>query len=472
MPDLRSIANAEKRLLAGREYIGIQRIEGPLIFVENTHPVGYRELVECVDAEGNLRVGMVLDTSDTVVVAQLFEGTAGLTMPNTRIRFRGRPLQIPVSDQMLGRIFNGLGMPIDGGPQPPGDDEVNINGKPINPTAREYPKDFIQTGMSAIDGMNTLIRGQKLPIFSGNGLPHNELAAQIARQAKIRGEATDFAVVFAAMGVKHDVAQFFIDQFEATGTQEHVALFLSLADDPSIERLITPRTALSLAEHLAFTKGMHVLVILTDMSNYCESLREISTIRGEIPSRKGYPGYLYSDLAELYERSGMIKGFKGSITQLPILTMPNDDISHPIPDLTGYITEGQIVFEREMNGRGIYPPVAGLPSLSRLMKDGIGEGLTREDHPNLASQLFAAFSYVKDVRNLASVIGEEELTPLDNQFLEFGESLERDFVSQKPEEDRTIEQTLDLGWKALSLLPSDELHRVTQEELEQFYGRT
>jgi V/A-type H+/Na+-transporting ATPase subunit B len=472
MPDLRSIADAEKRLLAGREYVGVQRIEGPLIFIRNTHPVGYRELVECVDAEGNLRMGMVLDTSDTVVVAQIFEGTSGLTMPGTRVRFRGRPLRLPVSEHMLGRIFNGLGIPIDDGPQPPGDDEADINGRPINPTAREYPKDFIQTGVSAIDGMNTLIRGQKLPIFSGNGLPHNELAAQIARQAKIHGESGDFAVVFAAMGVKHDVARFFIDSFEATGTQEHVALFLSLADDPSIERLITPRTALTLAEHLAFDKDMHVLVILTDMSNYCESLREISTIRGEIPSRKGYPGYLYSDLAELYERSGMLKGFKGSITQLPILTMPNDDISHPIPDLTGYITEGQIVFEREMFGRGIYPPVAGLPSLSRLMKDGIGEGLTREDHPHLASQLFAAYSYVKDVRNLASVIGEEELTPLDNQYLEFGESLERDFVSQRKDEERTIEQTLDLGWKSLNLLPAEELHRVTQEELEKYYGRT
>lgn len=472
MPDLRSVADAEKRLLAGREYVGVQRIEGPLIFIRNTHAVGYRELVECIDAEGNLRMGMVLDTSDTVVVAQIFEGTSGLTMPGTRVRFRGRPLRLPVSEHMLGRIFNGLGIPIDDGPQPPGDDEADINGRPINPTAREYPKDFIQTGVSAIDGMNTLIRGQKLPIFSGNGLPHNELAAQIARQAKIHGESGDFAVVFAAMGVKHDVARFFIDSFEATGTQEHVALFLSLADDPSIERLITPRTALTLAEHLAFEKDMHVLVILTDMSNYCESLREISTIRGEIPSRKGYPGYLYSDLAELYERSGMLKGFKGSITQLPILTMPNDDISHPIPDLTGYITEGQIVFEREMFGRGIYPPVAGLPSLSRLMKDGIGEGLTREDHPHLASQLFAAYSYVKDVRNLASVIGEEELTPLDNQYLEFGESLERDFVSQRKDEDRTIEQTLDLGWKSLNLLPAEELHRVTQEELEKYYGRT
>ena len=319
--------------------------------------------------------------------------------------------------------------------------------------------------------MNTLIRGQKLPIFSGNGLPHNELAAQITRQAKIRGEESNFVIVFAAMGVKHDVARYFIQSFEESGVLENVALFLSLADDPSIERLLTPRSALTLAEYLAYTKGLHVLVIMTDMSNYCESLREISTIRGEIPSRKGYPGYLYSDLAEIYERSGMLKGFPGSITQMPILTMPNDDISHPIPDLTGYITEGQIVFEREMHGRNIYPPVAGLPSLSRLMKDGIGKGMTREDHPHLASQIFAAYSYVKDVRNLASVIGEEELTPLDHQFLEFGESFERKFVAQKLDEDTTIEETLDLGWEALSLLPVEELHRVTEEELEKYYGR-
>jgi V/A-type H+-transporting ATPase subunit B len=392
-------------------------------------------------------------------------------MPETRIRFRGEPLKLGVSEKMLGRVFNGLGHPIDNGPMPVSEADLDINGMAINPTAREYPRDFIQTGISVIDGMNTLIRGQKLPIFSGNGLPHNELAAQIARQAKIKGGKTNFAVVFAAMGVKHDVARFFIKSFEETGVLDNVALFLSLADDPSIERTITPRTALTLAEHLAFNKNMHVLVIMTDMANYCESLREISTIRGEIPSRKGYPGYLYSDLAELYERSGMIKGFPGSITQLPILTMPNDDISHPIPDLTGYITEGQIVFEREMYSRNIYPPVAGLPSLSRLMKDGIGEGMTREDHPHLASQLFAAYSYVKDVRNLASVIGEEELTPLDHQYMEFGEAFERRFVSQKMNEDRSIEETLDKGWECLSLLPQEELHRVTEEEIEKYYGR-
>ena len=471
MSDSWNLPDTQKKLLAGREYIGVDRIDGPLVFIKNTHAVGYRDLVECVDSEGHIRLGMVLDTSDSMVVAQIFEGTGGLTLPDTRIRFKGEPLKIGVTEKMLGRIFNGLGLPVDGGPPPVSEAELDVNGQPINPTAREYPRDFIQTGISVIDGMNTLIRGQKLPIFSGNGLPHNELAAQITRQAKIRGEESNFVIVFAAMGVKHDVARYFIQSFEESGVLENVALFLSLADDPSIERLLTPRSALTLAEYLAYTRGLHVLVIMTDMSNYCESLREISTIRGEIPSRKGYPGYLYSDLAEIYERSGMLKGYPGSITQMPILTMPNDDISHPIPDLTGYITEGQIVFEREMHGRSIYPPVAGLPSLSRLMKDGIGEGMTRDDHPHLASQIFAAYSYVKDVRNLASVIGEEELTPLDHQYLEFGEYFERKFVAQKLDEDRTIEETLDLGWEALSLLPVEELHRVTEEELEKYYGR-
>jgi V/A-type H+-transporting ATPase subunit B len=460
----------DKELLSGREYIGVEKIDGPILFVRNTHPVGYHELAECIDNGGNIRLGIVLETSTDMVVVQVFKGTSGLNLPGTRVRFSGQPLSIPVSKRMLGRIFNGLGEPIDGGPQPKGDIELNVNGMPINPTAREYPRDFIQTGISVIDGMNTIIRGQKLPIFSGNGLPHNELAAQIARQAKIKGERANFACVFAAMGVKHDVARYFIRSFEESGVLENVALFLSLADDPSIERLITPRTALTLAEYLSFHEEMHVLVIMTDMTNYCESLREISTIRGEIPSRKGYPGYLYSDLAEVYERSGMLKDLQGSITLMPILTMPNDDISHPVPDLTGYITEGQIVFEREMYNRGIYPPVAGLPSLSRLMKDGIGEGMTREDHPHLASQLFAAYSYVRDVRNLASVIGEEELTPLDHNYLEFGEEFERKFVSQRVDENRDIENTLTIGWDVLRLLPAEELHRLTEEEIQKYYG--
>lgn len=471
MSDLNRLYTQDKTLLAGREYIGIDQIDGPIVMVRKTHPVGYRELVECIDAKGRVRLGIVLDTSKDVVAVQVFEGTSGMTLPETRVRFKGRPLTIEVTENMLGRVFNGLGVPIDGGPVPLGRHERDVNGLPINPTEREYPRDFIQTGISAIDGINTLIRGQKLPIFSGNGLTHNQLAAQIARQAKIRGAETDFAVVFAAMGVKHDVAQFFISSFEESGVLENVALFLSLADDPSIERILTPRTALTLAEHLAYDCDKHVLFIMTDMANYCESLREISTLRGEIPSRKGYPGYLYSDLAELYERSGMIKGRRGSITQLPILTMPNDDISHPIPDLTGYITEGQIVFDRELHSRGLYPPVAGLPSLSRLMKDGIGEGMTRSDHPHLASQLFASYSYVQDVRNLASVIGEEELTTFDKQFMEFGQEFEQKFINQRPDEDRTIEETLDIGWKCLSILPPEELTRLTEEEIDTYYGR-
>ena len=471
MGDLTALHEQEKELMAGKEYKGLSRVDGPLVFLKKTHNVGYRELVELSDRQGKQRLGMVLDTSDEVVVVQVFEGTTGLTMPDTRVRFKGEPLTLPVTEGMLGRVFNGLGQPLDGGPEPIGDKFLDVNGMPVNPVARQYPRDFIQTGISVIDGMNTLIRGQKLPIFSGNGLPHNELAAQITRQARIRGNKTNFAVVFAAMGVKNDIARFFTDSFERSGVLDRVALFLSLADDPSIERTITPRTALTLAEHLAYDCGMHVLVIMTDMANYCESLREISTLRGEIPSRKGYPGYLYSDLAELYERSGMIKGVEGSITQLPILTMPNDDISHPIPDLTGYITEGQIVFEREMYSRGIYPPVAGLPSLSRLMKDGIGEGMTRVDHPHLASQLFASYSYVKDVRNLASVIGEEELTELDHLYMQFGEAFEQKFVAQRQDENRTIEETLDLAWEVLSILPVEELTRVSEDELAEYYGR-
>ena len=410
--DNSKVATAQSALMAGREYIGLKGIDGPLVFVEKTHPVGYRELVECVDSAGAVRLGLVLDTSDDAVCVQIFEGTTGLTLPDSRVRFRGKPLTIGVGPDMLGRVFNGLGKPTDGGPQPRAEEELDVNGRPINPTAREYPRDFIQTGISVIDGMNTLIRGQKLPIFSGNGLPHNDLAAQIARQAKIRGSSTEFAVVFAAMGVKHDVARFFVRSFEETGALENVALFLSLADDPSIVRLITPRSALTLAEHLAYNRNMHVLVIMTDMSNYCESLREISTIRGEIPSRKGYPGYLYSDLAEIYERSGMIKGKVGSITQLPILTMPNDDISHPVPDLTGYITEGQIYLARDLHNKGVYPPINPGPSLSRLMNNGIGEGKTRKDHKNVSDQLQAAYANGLDLRRLVAITGADALAKI------------------------------------------------------------
>ncbi|MFA6844581.1 MAG: V-type ATP synthase subunit B [Sphaerochaetaceae bacterium] len=465
------LAQADRKLLSGREYRGASRIDGPLVYMRNTHPVGYGELVEVTYTDGTRRAGQVLDTSDDAVVVQVFEGTDGLDLPDTGMRFMGEPLTLGVSEQMLGRVMNGLGRSRDGAAIPHSNNERDVNGEPINPTAREYPSDFIQTGISVIDGMTTLIQGQKLPIFSGNGLNHNQLAAQIARQAKVRGSSGDFCIVFAAMGVKYDVARFFIDSFEQSGVLDNVALFLSLADDPSIERTITPKTALTLAEYLAFDKGKQVLVIMTDMTNYCESLREISTMRGEIPSRKGYPGYLYSNLSEIYERSGKISGRNGSITQLPILSMPNDDISHPIPDLTGYITEGQIVFDRGMQARGIYPPINVLPSLSRLMKDGIGEGMTRADHPHLSNQLFASYSHVKEVQNLASVIGEEELTPLDHQYLEFGDLFEKKFINQAFDEDRSIEQTLDLGWLALSKLPSEELQRLTDEEIAEHYDK-
>ena len=459
----------DRSLLRGREYRGASRIDGPLVYMKNTHPVGYGELVEILAPDGKRRSGQVLDTSDEAVCVQVFEGTDGLNLPDTRMHFLGEPLSLSVTEDMLGRVMNGLGKSRDGGADPRGSEDRDVNGAPVNPTSREYPRDFIQTGISVIDGMTTLSQGQKLPMFSGNGLSHTELAAQIARQAKVRGEGSDFAIVFAAMGVKYDVAKFFIDSFEETGVLDNVALFLSLADDPSIERTITPRTALTLAEHLAFDRGKQVLVIMTDMTNYCEALREISTQRGEIPSRKGYPGYLYSNLAEIYERSGKISGRSGSITQLPILTMPNDDISHPIPDLTGYITEGQIVFDRQLSASGVYPPVNVLPSLSRLMKDGIGEGMTRADHPHLSNQLFASYSHVKDVRNLASVIGEEELSETDNLYMKFGDFFEHKFLNQRFDEDRSIEETLDLAWQALSILPSEELQRLTEEEIATYY---
>ncbi|MDZ7859142.1 MAG: V-type ATP synthase subunit B [Candidatus Krumholzibacteriota bacterium] len=461
----------EKKIVSGREYIGIEEVSGPLVMVKGIHNIGYNELAEVIDPDGNVRLGMILETSEGAAVIQVFEGTSGLSIPETRVRFRGEPLKFGVSGEILGRVFNGLGQPIDDGPPPKEDMRMDVNGLPINPTAREYPRKFIQTGISAIDGMNTLVRGQKLPVFSGSGLPHNKIVAQITRQAKIIGEEAQFAVVFAAMGIKHDVASYFIKNFEESGVLEKVVLFLNLADDPSVERLVTPRTALTAAEFLAFQMNMHVLVILTDMTNYCESLREISTIREEIPSRKGYPGYLYSDLSSIYERAGMIKGVEGSITQMPILTMPNDDISHPVPDLSGYITEGQIVLERELDHRNIYPPIAGLPSLSRLMKDGIGEGMTREDHAHVASQLFAAYSHVKDVRALAAVIGDEELTPLDKIYLDFGERFEREFLSQGEYENRDITKTLEIGWEIISSLPKEELYRISEEEINKYYGK-
>ena len=457
-------------LLDQREYVGLEEVSGPIVAVRGIHNVGYNELVEVVDHHGKTRLGMTLEVSEGAAVVQVFEGTSGLKLAGTRVRFRGEPLSVPVSEELLGRVFDGLGRPVDEGPAPVGE-ERDVNGLPVNPTARDYPREFIQTGISAIDGMNTLVRGQKLPIFSGSGLPHRHLVAQITRQAKITGEEAPFAVVFAGMGIKHDEAMFYIKDFEESGAIERVAVFLSLADAPSVERLITPRAALTAAEYLAFDLGMHVLVILTDMTNYCEALREISTQRQEIPSRKGYPGYLYSDLASIYERAGMVKGRPGSITQVPVVTMPNDDISHPIPDLSGFITEGQIVLDRDLDQRGVYPPIAGLPSLSRLMKDGIGAGMTREDHAHLASQLFASYAHVKDIRALASVIGEEELTALDQKYLEFGDVFEGRFLTQGNDEERTIDQTLDLGWTVLATLPRDELHRITEEEVRKYYGK-
>ena len=457
--------------LGFKEYVGAQELVGPLLVISNIHNVGYNEVVEITSRDGKKRLGVTLEVGEKKAVVQVFGGTSGLSLTNVRVKFKERPFELGVSEEMLGRIFDGLGRPLDGLPSFSSEDTISVNGLAINPTARDYPKNIIQTGISSLDAMNTLVRGQKLPIFSGSGLPHDLIATQIARQAKIRGENETFAVVFAAMGVKYDTAKFFINSFKESGVLEKVVVFLSLADAPSIERLITPRVALTCAEFLAFKKNMHILVILTDMSNYCEALREISTIRNEIPARKGYPGYLYSDLASIYERAGMIKGIDGSITQLPILTMPNDDITHPIPDLTGYITEGQIVLERELYQKGIYPPIAGLPSLSRLMKDNIGAGLTREDHPHLASQLFAAYAHVKDIRALASVIGEEELTPLDHTYLKFGDEFERKFLSQGYYENRSLEESLDLGWKIISLLPKDELHRLSEEEINKYYGK-
>jgi len=464
--------------LGVNEVLGVSRIEGPLVFVEGTGSVGYDEVVEIIDAQGHLRQGRVLEVGEGMAVVEVFAGTTGLSIDGTKVHFLGRPFSIPVAEEMLGRIFNGLGKPLDGGPEPLADRYADINGQPINPTARVYPVDYIQTGISTIDGLNTLLRGQKLPLFSGAGMPHDQVAAQIVRQATLGlpagqppAKQEQFAIVFAAMGVKNDVAAFFRESFTESGALTRVAMFLNLADDPPVERLVTPRAALTLAEYLAFERNMHVLVIMTDMTNYCEALREISNIRGEVPSRKGYPGYLYSDLASLYERTGRIKTSEGSITQIPILTMPNDDITHPVPDLTGYITEGQITLNRDLDHQGIYPPVAVLPSLSRLAKDGIGEGRTRADHGHWSSQLFAAYAHVQDVRALASVIGEEELSTADQQYVRFGRAFEQEFVNQGPGENRSIDTTLEVGWRLLSMLPKEELTRVTLAEIEKYYGK-
>lgn len=452
------------------EYIGLKEINGPLVVIEGVQNVALDEMVDIVLSSGEKRLGQVVTVSEDKAVVQMFEGSTGLSEENVVSHFTGHTMELAVSKEMLGRVFDGVGRPIDGFGKIFPEAKVDVNGSPMNPVSRNYPRDFIQTGISAIDGLSTLIRGQKLPIFSGSGMPHDNLAVQLVSQAALAGGSNDdFAIVFAAMGVKHDVANYFKRSFEESGALERVVMFMNLSNDPVVERIITPRCALTAAEFLAFQHNMHVLVILTDMTSYAEALREISSSKGEIPSRKGYPGYLYSEFASLYERAGMIKGAEGSVTQIPILTMPNDDITHPIPDLTGYITEGQIVLDRSLYLKGIYPPVSVLPSLSRLMKDGIGEGFTREDHPELSNQLFAAYSRVSDARALASVIGEEELSETDKQYIEFGKAFEQQFVGQKKFENRPIEKTLSLGWELLKLLPKSELDRISKEMMEKYY---
>jgi V/A-type H+-transporting ATPase subunit B len=453
------------------EYIGLSQMQGSLIFLEGVSGVSYDEMAEITLDNGERRYGRVIMLDGTRAVLQVFEGTRGISLENARTRFTGRPMELALSTEMLGRIFDGAGNPIDGLGEVYPEERRNINGSAINPVSRVYPKSCIYTGISAIDGMSTLIRGQKLPIFSGAGMNHNEVAAQIVRQAKVAADDGEFAIVFAAMGVKNDVADFFRRDFEQAGALQRVVMFLNLASDPIIERMLTPRCALTAAEYLAFNHGYHVLVIMTDMTSYCEAVREFSSSKGEIPSRKGFPSYLYSDLASLYERAGMIKGSTGSVTQVPVLTMPNDDITHPIPDLTGYITEGQIVLNRELEQKGIYPPISVLPSLSRLMKDGIGEGYTRADHANVSNQLFASYSKVQDARSLASVIGEEELSDTDKLYLRFGTLFEQEFVNQGSNENRSIDETLDLGWKLLTILPREELDRIDNEMLDQYYDK-
>lgn len=452
------------------EYLGLNEINGPLVAIEGVSGASYDEIVQITVDDKEKKTGRIVEIYEDKAVIQVFEGTDNMSLDNTRTRFTGHPLELALSPDILGRTFNGIGQPVDGLGDIIPEKKADVNGKPLNPVTREYPRNYIRTGISAIDGLTTLIRGQKLPIFSGNGLPHDQLAAQIVRQASL-GDNSDeeFAIVFAAMGVKYDVADFFRRTFEESGVSAHVAMFLNLANDPVVERLITPKVALTAAEYLAFEKGMHILVILTDMTSFAEAMREVSSSKGEIPSRKGYPGYLYSELATIYERAGIVAGRDGSVTQIPILTMPNDDITHPIPDLTGYITEGQIVLDRVMHGQSVYPPINVLPSLSRLMKDGIGEGYTREDHQDVANQLFSCYAKVGEARNLASVIGEDELSPLDKKYLTFGKAFEQEFVGQGTEENRTIIDTLEIGWKLLRLLPREELDRINTKILDKYY---
>ena len=451
------------------EYLGLSEINGPLVVLEGVKNASFEEIVEFHMDDGTQKIGRIIEIYEDKAVIQVFEGTDNMSLGNTHTRLTGHPMEIGLSPEILGRTFNGIGQPIDGLGAITPEVNLNINGLPLNPVTREYPRNYINTGISAIDGLTTLIRGQKLPIFSGNGLPHDKLAAQIVQQASLGGDSDEnFAIVFAAMGVKHDVADFFRNTFEESGVADHVAMFLNLANDPVVERLITPKVALTVAEYLAFEKHMHILVILTDMTSFAEAMREVSSSKGEIPSRKGYPGYLYSELATIYERAGIVEGIDGSVTQIPILTMPNDDITHPIPDLTGYITEGQIVLDRALHGQGVYPPVNVLPSLSRLMKDGIGAGYTREDHVTLSNQLFACYAKVQDAKALASVIGEEELSQSDKQLMAFGRAFEQEFIGQG-NTDRTMEQTLDLGWELLAALPRNALDRCDAETLDKYY---
>jgi V/A-type H+-transporting ATPase subunit B len=453
----------------GLEYLNLFRVQGSLIFVKGVRDVGFREMAEVVTAQGEVRPGRVLALAEDLAIVEVFAGTVGLAAHGSKVRFLGHPFTYHVSsEELLGRVFDGLGRPLDGGPRPIAGEPRDINGRPINPVARVYPQDFIQTGISAIDGLNTLVRGQKLPIFSGSGLPHAHLAAQLVRQARLLADEEKFAIVFAAMGIKHEEAQFFRKDFEESGSLKNVVMFLNLADDPSIERLITPRIALTAAEYLAFEEDMHVVVVLTDMTNYCEALREVATSKGEIPSRKGYPGYLYSDLASIYERAGKISTAGGSITQIPILTMPDDDITHPIPDLTGYITEGQIVLERGLQQKGIYPPINVLPSLSRLMSDGIGAGRTRDDHQNLASQLYSLYAQAQRVERLAAIVGEGDLTDRDRLYLKFSQEFERRFIHQDFHENRSISTTLDLGWQLAMIFPPRELLRLNPAEIQRY----
>lgn len=452
------------------EYLGLSQINGPLVVLEDVQDASFEEIVEITVDGKDKKLGRIVEIYEDKAVIQVFESTENMSLQNTRTRLTGHPMELALSTEILGRTFNGIGQPIDDLGEITPEKKMNINGLPLNPVTREYPRNYIRTGISAIDGLTTLIRGQKLPIFSGNGLPHDRLAAQIVKQASL-GENSDekFAIVFAAMGIKYDVAQFFRKTFEESGVSDHVVMYLNLANDPVVERLITPKVALTAAEYLAFEKGMHILVILTDMTSFAEAMREVSSSKGEIPSRKGFPGYLYSELATIYERAGIVEGVNGSVTQIPILTMPNDDITHPIPDLTGYITEGQIVLDRQLHGQAIYPPINVLPSLSRLMKDGIGEGYTREDHQAVANQLFSSYAKVGDARALASVIGEDELSPLDKKYLIFGKAFETEFVGQGEDENRSISKTLDKGWKLLGMLPKEELDRIDTKILDRYY---